>query len=94
MCIRFLSLVLLLLLAVPTCRAADIDWAKARAEAVQLLQELIRIDTTNPPGNERAAALHLQKLLESDGIETRILDVAPGRANLYARIKAMVVAAR
>jgi acetylornithine deacetylase/succinyl-diaminopimelate desuccinylase-like protein len=54
---------------------------------VRLLQELIRIDTTNPPGNERAAAVHLQKLLESSGIETRILDVAPGRANLYARLK-------
>ena len=65
----------------------SIDWTKARAEAVQLLQELIRIDTTNPPGNELAAAKHLQKLLEADGIETRILDVAPGRANLYARIK-------
>jgi acetylornithine deacetylase/succinyl-diaminopimelate desuccinylase-like protein len=85
--IRVLSLLLFLLLAVPTCSAADIDWTKVRAEAVQLLQELIRIDTTNPPGNERAAALHLQKLLESDGIETRLLDVAPGRANLYARIK-------
>ncbi|HEY6659496.1 MAG TPA: hypothetical protein VI031_00085, partial [Pyrinomonadaceae bacterium] len=71
----------------PTCSAADIDWTKVRAEAVQLLQELIRIDTTNPPGNERTVALHLQKLLESDGIETRVLDVAPGRANLYARIK-------
>src|ERR1051325_1455332 len=87
MYIRFLFLAVLLLLAVPTGRASDIDWTKARAEAVQLLQELIRIDTTNPPGNERAAALHLQKLLESDGIETRVLDVAPGRANLYARIK-------
>src|ERR1700752_5501386 len=86
MYIRFL-LVVFLLLAGPTCRAADIDWTKARAEAVQLLQELIRIDTTNPPGNERAPALPLQKLLESDGIETRVLDVAPGRANLYARIK-------
>src|ERR1041384_5617651 len=86
MYIRFLLLVVLLL-AGPTCRGADIDWTKVRAEAVQLLQELIRIDTTNPPGNERAAALHLQKLLESDGIETRVLDVAPGRANLYARIK-------
>jgi hypothetical protein len=59
MCIRSLFLVAFLLLAVPTCHAADIDWTKARAEAVQLLQELIRIDTTNPPGNERAAALHL-----------------------------------
>lgn len=87
MYIRFSLLIVVLLLAVSTCTANEIDWAKARAEAVQLLQELIRIDTTNPPGNERAAALHLQKLLESDGIETRVLDVAPGRANLYARIK-------
>ena len=85
--LRFLFLTVFLLLGVPACPAADIDWTKARAEAVQLLQELIRIDTTNPPGNERAAALHLQKLLESDGIETRVLEVAPGRANLYARIK-------
>ena len=84
---RLLFLLLILLVTGPTCRAVDVDWTKARAEAVQLLQELIRIDTTNPPGNERAVALHLQKLLESDGIETRILEVAPGRANLYARIK-------
>jgi acetylornithine deacetylase/succinyl-diaminopimelate desuccinylase-like protein len=87
MCLRLSFLILFLLLAVPNCLAADIDWTRVRTEAVQLLQELIRIDTTNPPGNERAAALHLQKLLESDGIETRVLDVAPGRANLYARIK-------
>src|SRR6476660_126655 len=85
--IRLALLTVFLLLVVPTCPAAEIDWTKVRAEAVQLLQELIRIDTTNPPGNERAAALHLQRLLESDGIETRVLDVAPGRANLYARIK-------
>lgn len=65
----------------------EIDWSQARTQAVTLLQELIRIDTTNPPGNERAVALHLQRLLESDGIETKVLDVAPGRANLYARIK-------
>src|ERR1700741_5249046 len=87
MYIRFSFLIVFLLLGVPTSRAAAIDWTKVRAEAVQLLQELIRIDTTNPPGNERAAALHLQKLLDADGIETRILEVAPGRANLYARLK-------
>lgn len=84
---RFSLFILFLVLVIQPCSAAEIDWTKVRAEAVQLLQELIRIDTTNPPGNERAAALHLQKLLESDGIETRLLDVAPGRANLYARIK-------
>lgn len=87
MYIRILLSVVFTLLVVPSISAGEIDWTKARAEAVQLLQELIRIDTTNPPGNERAAALHLQKLLEADGIETQILDVAPGRANLYARIK-------
>ncbi len=65
----------------------EIDWLKARAEAVALLQELIRIDTTNPPGNERAAALHLKKFLEAESIETKLLDIAPGRANLYARIR-------
>jgi len=85
--IRFPLLTVFLLLLVPSGRAAEIDWTTVRAEAVQLLQELIRIDTTNPPGNERAAALYLQRLLESDGIETRVLDVAPGRANLYARLK-------
>lgn len=87
MYLRLLFLVVVLPFAVVPCPAADVDWTKVRGEAVQLLQELIRIDTTNPPGNERAAALHLQKLLEADGIETRILEVAPGRANLYARIK-------
>lgn len=85
--IRHCFLVLVLLLSASPAQAADIDWPRARAEAVQLLQELIRINTTNPPGNEREAALHLLKLLESEGIETRLLDVAPGRANLYARIK-------
>jgi acetylornithine deacetylase/succinyl-diaminopimelate desuccinylase-like protein len=77
----------LLLLSVLLFSPTDVDWSKAQAEAVQLLQELIRIDTTNPPGNELAAARHLQKLLDGDGIETRILEFAPGRANLYARIK-------
>src|SRR5882672_809184 len=85
--IRHWLVVIVLLFSAGPCPAQDIDWSKARAEAVQLLQELIRIDTTNPPGNERTAALHIQKLLESEGIETRVLDVAPGRANLYARIK-------
>jgi len=85
--IRHWFVVIVLLLSVDPCAANEIDWSKVRAEAVQLLQELIRIDTTNPPGNERAAALHIQKLLEAEGIETKVLDLSLGRANLYARIK-------
>jgi acetylornithine deacetylase/succinyl-diaminopimelate desuccinylase-like protein len=87
MSIRLLLLLLILFLAAPPSQAPDVDWTKVRDEAVQLLQDLIRIDTTNPPGNELAAALHLQKLLEAEGIETRLLEFAPGRANLYARLK-------
>ena len=82
-----LAMPLVLLLSVLLFSPTDIDWTKAQAEATQLLQELIRIDTTNPPGNELATARHIQKVLDAEGIETRILDVAPGRANLYARIK-------
>lgn len=62
---------LLLLLSVLLFSSTDIDWTKAQSEAVQLLQELIRIDTTNPPGNELKAARHIQKVLEAEGIETR-----------------------
>ena len=78
---------LLLLLSVLVFSPTDIDWTKAQSQAVQLLQELIRIDTTNPPGNELATARHIEKVLQADGIQTWILNVAPGRANLYARIK-------
>jgi acetylornithine deacetylase/succinyl-diaminopimelate desuccinylase-like protein len=85
--LRLFIVFILLAFVSPPAGATEIDWVRARAEAVQLLQELIRINTTNPPGNERAAALHLQKLLDAEGIETKLLDVAPGRANLYARIK-------
>ena len=88
--IRLLWLVSFLSLTAGPCPAQNIEWPKAQTEAVQLLQELIRIDTTNPPGNERAAAMHLQKLLDADGIETRVLDIGPGRANLYALLAADV----
>jgi acetylornithine deacetylase/succinyl-diaminopimelate desuccinylase-like protein len=51
-----------------------------------LLQELIRFDTTNPPGNESACIAYLQGLLEEEGLETRILEKEPGRPNLVSRI--------
>jgi len=56
---------------------------------VRLLSEYIRIDTTNPPGNELQAARFLRDVLKKEGIESEILDTAelgPGRANFYARL--------
>ncbi|HWZ60559.1 MAG TPA: M20/M25/M40 family metallo-hydrolase, partial [Gemmatimonadaceae bacterium] len=60
-----------------------------RAEAVRRLAEYIRINTTNPPGNELATARWLEGVLAAEGIEGQILDTAelgPGRANFYARL--------
>jgi acetylornithine deacetylase/succinyl-diaminopimelate desuccinylase-like protein len=65
-----------------------IDWTAAGDEAVALLQSLLRIDTTNPPGNEGPAAELLAETLRADGIEPLLLDSAPGRTNLVARLRA------
>jgi acetylornithine deacetylase/succinyl-diaminopimelate desuccinylase-like protein len=61
-----------------------VDWDAVADEAIGLLQRYIRIDTTNPPGNEELAADFLSGILASEGIESRKLLSAPGRANLVA----------
>lgn len=55
-------------------------------DARALLADLVRIDTTNPPGNEAAAAERLESEFVAAGIEVRILTSPAGRANLVARI--------
>ncbi len=55
-------------------------------EVGDLLQQLIRLDTTNPPGNETLAAEHLRDYLEAAGVECELYARVPERANLVARI--------
>ncbi len=57
-----------------------------REEAVALLQELIRLDTVNPPGNETRAAELLRDYLEEAGVRCDLYARVPERANLVARI--------
>jgi acetylornithine deacetylase/succinyl-diaminopimelate desuccinylase-like protein len=57
-----------------------------REEVTELLQELIRIDTTNPPGNETAAAELLRSYLEDSGVACELYARVAERANLVARI--------
>src|SRR5439155_6945440 len=66
--------------------AADPDWHRIRDETADLLSDLIRIDTQNPPGGETAAANALARKLEADGIVAEVFESAPGRGNLYARL--------
>ncbi len=58
-----------------------------RDEVTEVLQGLIRIDTTNPPGNETAAAEFLREYLEAAGVECELFARVPERANLVARIR-------
>ncbi len=57
------------------------------AETVDLLSRLIRVDTTNPPGNETAAAELLREYLEASGVACEFYARVPERANLVARIR-------
>jgi acetylornithine deacetylase/succinyl-diaminopimelate desuccinylase-like protein len=57
-----------------------------RDEVTRLLQELIRLDTVNPPGNETRAAEHLRRYLEANGVRSVICARKFERANLIARI--------
>lgn len=56
------------------------------AETIAQLQAMIRFDTTNPPGNELPLAEHIIGVLEKEGIRTRLLVPAPGRAAVIARL--------
>ena len=53
----------------------------------ELLQRLIRFDTTNPPGNEAECISYINGLLTKVGIETTILARMPERPNLIARLR-------
>jgi acetylornithine deacetylase/succinyl-diaminopimelate desuccinylase-like protein len=55
--------------------------------AFRLCQQLIRIDTTNPPGNELPAAELLAEELAGAGLEPTVLQSAPGRGNVIARLR-------
>jgi acetylornithine deacetylase/succinyl-diaminopimelate desuccinylase-like protein len=57
-----------------------------RDEVTQLLQELIRLDTVNPPGDETKAAELLRDYLSGHGVESELYARTPERANLVARI--------
>src|SRR6266571_3896569 len=63
------------------------DWKALGDEAIALLSQYLRINTTNPPGNEIAAARWLAQVLQRDGITAQVFEPAPGKANLYARLR-------
>jgi len=77
-----LSLALLLALS----PAAPLHAQPELSEAGRWLQQYLRIDTSNPPGNEHKAAAFLAGILHREGIPTRLVVTPEGRTNLYARL--------
>jgi acetylornithine deacetylase/succinyl-diaminopimelate desuccinylase-like protein len=69
-----------------TCSEPPPGWTSPEDEAVRVLAEYLKLDTTNPPGNERRAADFFAKLFERHGIAAQIYESAPGRANIVARL--------
>lgn len=60
---------------------------EAKEEVTGLLGDLIKINTTNPPGNETAAAKYLAESLEKEGFKCEVFESAPGRGSVVTRIK-------
>ena len=80
------QLLLLLCLAI-SARAAQPDFKAALKETVDILSGFIKVDTSNPPGNETKGAEYLKTFFDREGIPSEILELEPGRGNIVARLK-------
>ncbi|MEI9973478.1 MAG: M20/M25/M40 family metallo-hydrolase [Ignavibacteriota bacterium] len=68
-------------------RAQTPDWSKIDAELLSHYRAVLRLDTTNPPGNETRVAEYIRKVLEAEGIPVTIAAKDPARANVIARLR-------
>ncbi|HEY3930382.1 MAG TPA: M20/M25/M40 family metallo-hydrolase [Candidatus Koribacter sp.] len=87
----FLCLVLLIASAfaqkLPSAAVSADHMKEYSDDAVQWMHDYLRINTSNPPGNELAAAQFFKKVLDENGIENQVFEFTPGRANIWARVK-------
>lgn len=72
-------------------RAGSADLGTLPQEALGWLQDMIRINTTNPPGNELAAANYIAGILEHEGIAHEVIELSPGRGVVVGRLNASVM---
>jgi acetylornithine deacetylase/succinyl-diaminopimelate desuccinylase-like protein len=70
----------------PSSRISDEHLRQYSDLAEDWMQQYLRVDTTNPPGNEMRGAEFFKKILDDEGIENRVFEIAPGRGDLWARI--------
>jgi acetylornithine deacetylase/succinyl-diaminopimelate desuccinylase-like protein len=74
--------------AIPAFAPGSSDLTQLETEAQGWLSDLIRIDTTNPPGNEAVAAKYVAAVLQKENIPNEVLEIAPGRSITVGRLQA------
>jgi len=70
-------------------RAAEpvVNWDEAKVETLLHYQSIVRMNTSNPPGNETSVVNYLKGVLDREGISYQVFAFEPSRANLVARLK-------
>ncbi|HSB03565.1 MAG TPA: M20/M25/M40 family metallo-hydrolase [Thermodesulfobacteriota bacterium] len=63
------------------------DWDQLHNEALQYLQDYLRIETVNPPGNEIEGATFFKKIFERESIHSQVFEPSPGRGNILATLE-------
>src|SRR5262245_227106 len=81
------GLLMLLLKPLIIANEPGLNWDQIQREAVDLFIQYLKIDTTNPPGNEIRAAKFFADLCKREGIEHHMFEPHPGRGVLWARLK-------
>ncbi|MGD8729292.1 MAG: M20/M25/M40 family metallo-hydrolase [Gemmatimonadota bacterium] len=71
----------------PIGASAQVDLPALQDQAVEWLQQYIRINTINPPGNEIESARFFARIFDAEGIDYEIAESAPGRGNIWARLE-------
>jgi acetylornithine deacetylase/succinyl-diaminopimelate desuccinylase-like protein len=73
--------------AAQAAAAPKIDWAKVDREAIDKFTAYLRVNTSDPPGNEVRAVAFFKKIFDAEGIPYQTGESAPGRGNIVARLK-------
>ena len=74
-------------LAVLHAQDPALDWPPLEPEILQHYQAVLRLDTTNPPGNEHLAVDYLKQVFDREGIPSQVFALDPNRSNIVARLK-------
>jgi len=84
---RLALLALPVFISIAHAQAQEPNWSQIEEETMRHFQAILRLDTSNPPGNETLVVEYLKSVLDKEGIETKVFANDPKRANLVARLR-------